>query len=81
MLIRIALIAGLSHPLYEQLLNKPGWAVNYDLNGKVVEDRSGETTAEALEEVESWIPDAVFEPQRGKVMVSVWRHKQAGKKR
>lgn len=65
---------GLSHALYEQLLNKPGLEVNYDLNGRIVEDRSGDKTDAGLEEVASWVPGQIFEPQKGQVAVSVWRH-------
>lgn len=65
---------GLTHPLYEQLFNKPGYEVNYDLDGRVVEDRSGDKTDAGLVEVEGWVPEKIFEAQKGQVYVSVWKH-------
>lgn len=65
---------GLTQGLYEQLLNKPGREVNYDLNSRIVEDRSGDKTNDALVEVESWVPEQIIESQKGQVMVAVWKH-------
>ena len=65
---------GLQHELYEQLFAKPGQEVNYNLSGHVCEDRSGVKTDNALVKVDEWIPERIFEPQKGQIMVSVWRH-------
>ena len=65
---------GLTHELYEQLFNKPGAEVNYNLSGHVCEERSGEKTDNALVRVDTWRPERTFETMKGKDMVSVWRH-------
>lgn len=73
-LIKFFFHAGLSLPLYEQLLEKPGREVNYDLNGHVVEDRSGTKDPGALVAVETYVPGQVFESQKGSIAVSLWKH-------
>lgn len=64
---------GLESVLYEQVLNKPGEVVAYNLSGSVCEDRSGEKTDEALVKIAHWEPEQVLESQRGKIMVSLWQ--------
>ena len=65
---------GLTQRLYTQLLDHPGREIAYNPGGYVVEDRSLSKASNALVEVESWEPKKVFEPQKGSIMVAVWRH-------
>ena len=68
---------GLESELYEQLLAKPGKEVNYNLSGHVCEDRSGDKADNALVRFEHWKPERTLDSQKGKVMMSVWRHWKA----
>lgn len=48
--------------------------MTYNQEGYVVEDRSVERTDAGLVEVESWVPEKIFEQQKGSIRVSVWKH-------
>ncbi|KAK3657821.1 hypothetical protein LTR56_002200 [Elasticomyces elasticus] len=68
---------GLTSQLYEQLLDHPGREVEYNDGGYVVEDRSLDKSADALERVDRWRAERTHEAGQGKDHVSIWRHLQA----
>jgi hypothetical protein len=65
---------GLQHELYEQLFEKPGRDVKYNLSGHICADRSRTKTDSALIRIDSWTPKRVFEGQEKSSMVSLWKH-------
>lgn len=65
---------GLQHQLYEQLFAKPGEDIVYNDSGHVCEDRSGDQAENALVRVDTWVPENTFPPQKGQMMISVWKH-------
>ncbi|KAK5112727.1 hypothetical protein LTR62_003825 [Meristemomyces frigidus] len=65
---------GVTEPLFEQLLKRPGEEVQYDEEGYVVDSQHGETAPHGLVRVDRWKAERTHEAGAGKDHVSIWTH-------